>query len=145
MDERTMKKILLILITIFSLISCIKDEIIDEPNPIGCLNDECTIGDTTLYHINCNMNKDWVEMYFVKRTTKTLNVKKVPILDKIYYMNVDTTIINYESYKYTPDEFREVLIEKNKIQRDTTIFKYTPVMYCSWVLFDEIYKRYINE
>ena len=144
MDERKMKKILLILIATFSLISCYKTEIIDV-YPIGYLNDECNIGDTTLYHMNCNMNKDWVEMYFVKRTTKTLGMKEVPMLDKIYYMNVDTTIISHESYKYTPDEFREVLIEKNKIQRDTTIFKYTPVMYCTWALFDKIYKRYINE
>jgi hypothetical protein len=145
MDERKMKKIILILLSIICLSSCFKGIYTDTPAPTGTFNEEITIGDTLIYYTSCNMTRQEVELYFVKRIRRILGINEWDALNMTYYMEKDTVIISQEDYRYTPDEFKEVLAEKNKIKRDTTIFHFTQEMCCSWELFDKMYNCYIKD
>ena len=140
-----MKRFILILLVIFSVTSCYKTYIIDEPWPVGkSFQDTFIIGDTTTYYMSCNVTRVEVEMYFARKTRRITGVKEYIFGENIYYINQYTVFVTREDYRYTPDKFKEVLIEKNKIPRDTTIFKFTPEMYCSWSVFDQMYKTYVK-
>jgi len=138
-----MKKLIYILTALLCLTSCYKSWIVTEENEnilhVGYFHDECSLGDSTSYYMSCNVNYEDVEMYFVRRTRRVLGVDTIYVADKIYHLVQDTLLVKVENYKYTPDEFKEILMEKNMTPRDTTIFQFTQDMYCTWETFDKIY------
>jgi hypothetical protein len=140
------KLILILLVTLIGIISCVKNEIIYNPWEVSkSFQDICKYDENTTYYMSCNINPKEVEVYFSKKTYVLLWVQHVVFQDMVYHVNRDTVYIDREDYRYTPDEFRNVLISKNKLQRDTTLFKFTPNMYCTWETFDKIYNTYIKE
>ena len=140
-----MKKVILFLILLLGMSSCVKYEQTINPwlTPRTFV-DVCKTKDSTTYYMCCNIGKEEVEIYFAKKQYVLLWVEDIDFGNQIYHMNRDTVYIDREDYRYTPDEFIDVLINKNKTKRDTTIFKFTPNMYCSWKVFDEIYNTYIE-
>ena len=114
------KLILILLVALIGIISCVKNEIIYNPWEVS-----------KSFQDVCKYVLLWVQ--------------DVVFQDMVYHVNRDTVYVDREDYRYTPDEFRNVLINKNKLQRDTTIFKFTPNMYCTWETFDKIYNTYIKE
>lgn len=137
-----MKKIILILITILSIIACSSIEIIDKPVIYGNFYSECSIRNVE-YYGNYNIGKDSVEMYFIRKE-KVFLYTYTYVFDNIEYtFNKDTTYIDKEIYHYNLDQFKDILIKKNDLPRDTTIFKITNNMYCTWECFDEMYKVYV--
>lgn len=140
-----MKKVILIFVALISLTSCLKDEITSNPWEVSrYFQDVCPYGENTTYYMSCNINSEEVELYFSKKTKVTLWTDEIVFEGQTYYMDRDTVYIDREDYRYTPAEFTEVLIEKNKIKRDTTVFRFTRNMFCTWATFDKIYKTYIK-
>ena len=136
-------KIFILILSLLMFVSCYKTEIYDEPYPIGYFQDTVELVDTT-YYMSCNANREDVEIYFVRKIKWRWGVEEKIFGDEIYYMENYSVSVYNENYKYTPSEFRNLLLEKNQILRDTTIFRFTPTMYCSWDVFDKIYKVYIK-
>ena len=91
------------------------------------------------------MFREYVEMYLVTKAKRNINTTDIYLFDKIYYVDDYTILIGQDVEKFTPDEFRKQLIEKNKLTRTKQIFEFSNNIYCSWTMFDKIYKRYINE
>jgi len=140
-----MKRFVFILVALLGIVSCVKNELISDPwEATRSFQDVCKYDENTTYYMSCNVNKEEVEVYFSKKSIVKLWTDEIVFEGKTYYMDKDTVYIDLEDYRYTRDEFTEVLIEKNKIPRDTTIFKFTPNMYCSWKTFDRIYNTYIR-
>lgn len=137
-------KVLIFISLLLMIIGCYKIETYDKVFPFGCFQDTIQIKDTT-YYMSFNINIDDVELYFIKKIKWRYDASEIHILNNTYYKENYTVLINNEDYKYTQLEFKKILIEKNKIPRDTTIFKFTPNMYCSWEMFDKIYNLYKNE
>lgn len=107
--------------------------------------DICKYDDNTTYYMSCNINQEEVELYFTKKSYVLIWTEDVNSQGMVYHVNRDTVYIDIEDYRYTHNEFAELLVQKNKIKRDTTIFKFTPNMYCNWSTFDQIYNTYIKE
>ena len=138
-----MKKIILIFITILSLSACVKSEIDNHSFIVGNFHSECKIGNVE-YYGNYNVSVDSVEMYLIRRERCPLEVIEYAFGDNVYTMNKDTVYIDKENYHYKFDKFKELLIKKNTLPRDTTIFKITNNMYCTWECFDEMYNAYVK-
>ena len=139
-----MKKIILILLSLICITSCYKNISDEQYLRYGSFYDEINLNDSTSYYMSCNIVPDEVEMYFVKKERYTISIERVAIIDTVYYVKKYSSDISREVYKYDHKEFRELMIEKNKLPRDTTIFKFTPNMYCSWKVFDKIYNTSIK-
>ena len=140
-----MKKILFLII-LLGLTSCVKYETTSNPwlTPRN-FQDVCKTNDEKItYYMCCNILKEEVEIYFARKEYVLFSVDEIQFEGKTYYMNRDTVYIDREYSRYTPDEFTELLIDKNKLQRTSDIFRFTPVMYCSWKTFDKMYNTYIK-
>ena len=139
------KLILILLVTLIGIISCVKNEIIYDPWMVSnSFQDVCKYDENTTYYMSCNANREDVELYFARKIKWRWGVEEKNFGDEIYYMENYSVSVYNENYKYTPSEFRDLLIETNQIPRDTTIFRFTTTMYCSWDVFDKIYKAYIK-
>ena len=136
-------KIFILIFSLLIFVGCYKTEIYDEPYPIDYFQDTVELVDTT-YYMSCNANREDIELYFARKIKWRWGVEEKNFGDKIYYKENCSVSVYNENYKYTPSEFRNLLIEKNQMTRDTTIFRFTPTMYCSWDVFDKIYKAYIK-
>lgn len=137
-------KVLIFISLLLMIIGCHKIETYDKVFPFRCFQDTIQIKDTT-YYMSFNININDVELYFIRKIKWRYDTSEIHTLNDTYYKEKYTVLINNEDYKYTQLEFKKILIEKNKIPRDTTIFKFTPNMYCSWEMFDKIYNLYKNE
>ena len=107
--------------------------------------DTFSVGDTVTYYMSCNVINEKVEMYFVRRLKTKIGVTPISVADNVYYRDDCEIVITIEDYKYTNDEFVEMLIEKNQIPRESDIFKFSSVMYCSWKVFDKMYNKYVGQ
>lgn len=136
-------KIFILILSLLVFVSCYKSTIYGEIPPVGYFNDTIELVDTT-YYMSCRGNYDEVELYFIRKIKWRHGKTEINLGDKIYYMENYTVSVYNEDYRYTPSEFRNLLLEKNQMTRDTTIFRFTPNMYCSWDVFDKIYKVYIK-
>lgn len=145
MDERKMKKIILILLSIICLSSCYKNDVYNSGLMSTTFTDTFSVGDTVTYYMSCNVINEKVEMYFVRRIEAKIGVTPISVADNVYYRDDIEIIITIEDYKYEKDEFIEMLIEKNQIPRDADIFKFSSVMYCSWKVFDKMYNKYVGQ
>jgi hypothetical protein len=144
MDERKMKKILILIFASLCLLSCYKTEITNEPIPVGHIHEEYILNDSTTYYMNCNMFREYVEMYLVTKAKRVIDTKEIYLFDKIYYVDDYTILIGRDAEKFTPDEFKKQLIKKNKLTRTEPIFEFSNNIYCSWTMFDKIYKLYVR-
>ncbi len=107
--------------------------------------DTFSVGDTVTFYMCCNVINNNVEMYFVRRLETKIGSTDVSEMDNVYYRDDCEIVITIEDYKYTNDEFVEMLIEKNEIPREGDIFKFSSVMYCSWKVFDKMYNKYVGQ
>ena len=144
-DERKMKKIILILLSIIYLSSCFKNDVYNTRLMGASFTDTFSVGDTVTYYMSCNVINEKVEMYFVRRLETKIGVTPISVADNVYYRDDCEIVITIEDYKYTNDEFVEMLIEKNEIPRESDIFKFSSVMYCSWKVFDKMYNKYVGQ
>lgn len=144
MDERKMKKFLILIFASLCLLSCYKMEITNEPIPVGHINEEYVLNDSTTYYMNCNMFREYVEMYLVTKAKRVIDTNEIYLFDKIYYVDDYTILIGQDTKKFTPYEFKEILIEKSKLTRTEPIFEFSNNIYCSWTMFDKIYKLYVR-
>ena len=144
-DERKMKKIILILLSIICLSSCYKNNVYNTRLMGASFTDTFSVGDTVTYYMSCNVVDEKVEMYFVRRVETKIGVTPISVADNVYYRDDIEIIITIEDYNYTNDEFIEMLIEKNQISREGDIFKFSSVMYCSWKVFDKMYNKYVGK
>jgi len=136
-------KLFILILSLLVFVGCYKTEIYDEPYPIGYFQDTVELVDTT-YYMSCNGNGKEVELYFIRKIKWRHGKTEINLGDEILELENYSVSIYNEDYRYTPSEFKELLIEKNKTPRDTTIFRFTTTMYCSWEVFDKIYKVYIK-
>ena len=104
---------------------------------------ECTLRNVE-YYGNYNIQPKVVEMYLIRRERVVLSVDEYPVGGSIYTMTRDTVYIDREIYHYNLEQFKDLLIKKNELPRDTTIFKITNNMYCDWKTFDQMYNKYIK-
>lgn len=125
------------------LSSCVKSEVDRYPFVVGNFHSECKIGNVE-YYGNYNVAENNVEIYLIRREKCILYIKDYDFGDYVYTMNKDTVYIDKEIYHYNLEEFKDLLIKKNTLQRDTTVFKITNNMYCTWKCFDEMYNTYIH-
>jgi hypothetical protein len=141
-----MKKIILIIITILSIFACVKSEVdVHFDTTTKFFYSECKVGNVEYYgNYNISENIDIAEMYLVRKERCTLDVIEYTFGDNVYTMNKDTVYIDVEHYHYTLEEFKTLLIKKNTLPRDTTIFKITNNMYCTWECFDNMYNKYVT-
>jgi len=139
-----MKKIIFLITVIFSIVSCYKSEIYTDVLPFDSFNDECSLGDTLIYNMNCTVNEKNANIQFIRRHIKEIRIDTISFKDKQYIFKRDTVITLFEEYKYGRYSFIEMLNEKNNIPRDTTIFKFSNNMYCTWNMFDKIYNKYVK-
>ena len=102
-------------------------------NPVDHFYSKCVLGDVE-YCSHYNIQMKSVEMYFVRREHAIISAAE----------NRDTVYIDKESYIYDFEQFKELLIKKSALPRDTTIFKITNNMYCQWEIFDQMYNKYIK-
>ena len=140
-----MKKVLLILILLVNVTACY-NTIPMEMNSLqpGYFQDVCQLDDNTTYYMSCNVTHREAEIYFARKERAVIGVKEILIDGSVRYMDKDTAFVTVEDYRYTPDQFKLVLIKKSLIPRDTSVFKFTNNMYCSWGVFDEIYETYVK-
>lgn len=138
-----MKKIILVLI-ILLLSSCFKTTTIDTAPIIGNFHSECRLGNIE-YYGNYNVSKDSVEMYFIRKERVFLYTYTQVFDNTEYTFDKDTIYIDKELYHYDINQFKDILIQKNSLPRDTTIFKITRNMYCTWECFDEMYSIYVKD
>ena len=136
-------KLVILILSLLVFAGCYKSTIYGEMPPVGYFNDTIELVDTT-YYMCCNANREEVELYFARKIKWRFGTSEINLGDKIYYKENYTVSVYNEDYRYTPSEFRNFLLEKNRMTRDTTIFRFTPNMYCSWDVFDKIYKVYIK-
>lgn len=141
-----MKKLFILICSLICL-SCYKSVIDDkqsvQADHVDHFHSECVIGDIEYYgSYNINPRTD-VEMYLVRREKCILAVVEYEIDGMVYTMNKDTVYIDKEIYHYKLGEFKNLLIKKNQLPRDTTIFKITNNMYCDWKTFDQMYTKYV--
>ena len=136
-------KLFILILSLLVFVGCYKSTIYGEMPPVGYFNDTIELVDTT-YYMCCNANREEVELYFARKIKWRFGTSEINLGDKIYYKENYTVSVYNEDYRYTPSEFRNLLLEKNQMTRDTTIFRFTPNMYCSWDVFDKIYKVYIK-
>ena len=140
-----MKKIIILLISLLSISSCFIEKDYDtQVLMYHNFHDECAFGDSVFYYMSCNVSPKEAEFYFVKRQLINIQRDTINILNDLYIIKNSDVYITNEVYKYNITDFKKVLIEKNSIPRDTTIFKFSRNMYMSWFCFDEIYKTYIE-
>ena len=140
-----MKKIILILLSIICLSSCYKNDVYNTRLMGASFTDTFSVGDTVTYYMSCNVINEKVEMYFVRRLKTKIGSTDVSEMDNVYYRDDCEIVITIEDYKYTNDEFVEMLIEKNQIPREGDIFKFSSVMFCSWEVFDKMYNKYVRQ
>ena len=105
----------------------------------GHYHDNCSFGDTLLFTMDCTINDNEAEMFFTKRHYALKDSTDVQVLDKVYHVRHDTLIALSEEYRYSAEGFKQMLTIKNQIKRDSSTFKFSPNMYCTWKFFDEIY------
>ena len=137
-----MKKLIYVILLIFTCISCYKIEVYKPELFPGYFNDEITVGDSLEFHINCYVSYKDANIQFVKKKCIFKKTWEENIGSVILTMKKDTVTVLMEEYNYSPLTFKYMLKEKNTIPRDTTIFKFDGNMYCSWKIFDEIYNTY---
>ena len=139
-----MKKIISLFIILFCAIGCLQTITIDTPTVAGHYHSECSIGNVG-YYSNFNVNRDSVEMYLLRIERVTLYKEKYDFGNSIYTFDEDTLYVDTEVYNYNLSQFKDLLIKKNTLPRDTTIFKITLNMYCTWECFDEMYSIYVKD
>ena len=139
-----MKKIISIFITILALSSCYKTTIDKSELIPGFFHSECSIGDSLFYYMNCNVDYEYAKLQFIRKKVYTIDNIYFYFDNEEYAIYKDTLITLQENYIYNPNDFKYMLINKNKIKRDTSIFKITSNMYCTWECFDNIYNKYVT-
>lgn len=137
-----MKKLFILICSLICL-SCSKSVIDEQSVQVDHFHSECVMGDVKYYgSYNINHRTD-VEMYLVRRERCILAVIEYEFDGVTYTMNKDTVYIDKEIYHYKFEEFKNLLIKKNQLPRDTTVFKITNNMYCDWKTFDQMCVKYI--
>lgn len=100
----------------------------------GHYYDECSISKSEFYKMTCDVYPDWASLHFQRW-------KEITLEDFGRPGKKDTVMTLEETYNLAPGQFRYLLASKNSLPRDTTIFKITSNMYCTWETFDRIFKN----
>lgn len=140
-----MKKIIFILLSVFIISACYKTEIYKPELTLGFFHSECSIGDSLFYYMNCNVNYEYADIQFIRKNVKTIKEYHYFFNNTEYTIKKDTVITLMENYKYYGELFKYMLTDKNQENRDTTIFKITSNMYCTWECFDKMYNKYVKD
>ena len=138
-----MKKLIALMAILFALVSCYKVEQYNVGLRPNYFLDSVTLGDTVQYNMSCAVNRESAEINFAMKKYIVKEVITWDFGEAVYTTNRDSVVTRFTNHNYTPDEFRIMLLVKNKEQRDTTIFKFDDNMYMSWKVFDEMYNNYI--
>ena len=122
-----MKKILIIVASIICLGSCVKAEPEYDTGHFTYFRDEYSVGDTLFYYTNINVGIKEAEIYCISKTIH----------------NKDSVTISRKSERYSMNEFKIFMRDKNNEHRKSPILQLLPNMYCTWDLFDRVYTECI--
>ena len=140
-----MKKIFAFILIAFCISSCYK-VYIDKPQlEPAFFYDEYAMCDTVIFNMACNVYQDSVQMHFIKRSYFTKDKYNVSLFGEDYSINKYYVVLLEEEYKYYPDNFKRMLLQKNKNDREGIGFMFSANMGMTWDTFDKMYNKYINE